>query len=148
LTRRQARRNYTVAIDGSTLQLITPGDLEKIYNLDSLYAAGISGQGQTIAVLEDSDVFTAADWHTFRRTFGLDAKYPRGSFKQIHPQSSFLPYNGGSCADPGVNPAESEAIADAEWATAAAPSAEIVLAACADTTHIIPITRETSITLY
>jgi subtilase family serine protease len=104
-----------------------------VRNLDSLYTAGISGQDQTIVVLEDSDVFTAADWHTFRRTFGLDAKFPKGSFKQIHQQPSFLPDNVGSCADPGINGADSEAIADAEWATAAAPSAEIAVAACADT---------------
>jgi subtilase family serine protease len=89
--------------------------------LDSLYAEGISGQGQTIVVIEDSDVFTAADWHTFRRTFGLDVKFPKGSFKQIRPQPSLLPDNGGSCGDPGVNGADSEATADAEWATAAAP---------------------------
>jgi subtilase family serine protease len=133
MSSRQGRPNYTVTIDNSTLQLVTPGDLEKIYNLDSLYAADISGQGQTIVVIEDSDVFTTADWHTFRKTFGLDAKFPKGSLKQTHPQPSFLPDNGGSCGDPGVNAADSEAIADAEWATAAAPSAEIVLAACADT---------------
>lgn len=91
-----------------------PGDLERIYNTNPLHAAGISGQGQTIAVIEDSDVFTAADWHTFRKTFGLDAKFPKGSFKQIHPQPSSFADNGGSCSDPGVNPDDSEAIADAE----------------------------------
>jgi subtilase family serine protease len=133
MSRRQARPNYTVSVSGSTSQLVTPGDLQEIYNLDSLYAAGISGEGQTIVVIEDSDIFTAADWHTFRRIFGLDARFRKGSFRQIHPQPSFLTGNGGSCADPGVNGADSEAIADAEWATAAAPNAEIVLAACADT---------------
>jgi subtilase family serine protease len=133
MSSRRARPNYTVTIGNSPLQLVTPGDLQEIYNLDSLYAAGISGQGQTIVVLEDSDVFAAADWHTFRKTFGLNAKFPKGSFKQIHPQPNFRPDSVGSCADPGVNPADSEAIADAEWTTAAAPSAEIMVAACADT---------------
>ena len=133
MSTRRARPNYTVAINNSAFQLVVPGDLETIYNMDPLYAAGISGQDQTIVVLEDSDVFTAADWHTFRKTFGLDAQFPKGSFRQIHPQPSSFPDTGGPCADPGVNPADSEAIADAEWATAAAPSAEIVVAACADT---------------
>jgi len=133
MSNRRARPNYTVNYFGTPLQLVVPGDLETIYNMDALYAAGISGQDQTIVVLEDSDVFTAADWHTFRKTFGLDAKFPKGSFRQIHPQPSSFPDNGGSCADPGVNPDDSEAIADAEWATAAAPSAAIVVAACADT---------------
>ena len=133
MSSRRARPNYTVPINNSPYQLVVPGDLERIYNLDSLYAAGISGQNQTIVVLEDSDVFTSADWHTFRKTFGLDARFPKGSFKQIHPQPSSLPDSGGPCADPGVNPNDSEAIADAEWASAAAPSAAIVVAACADT---------------
>jgi subtilase family serine protease len=133
MSSRQARPNYTVSIDNSLFQLVVPGDLETIYNMNPLYSAGISGQDQTIVVLEDSDVFTAADWHTFRKTFGLDARFPKGSFKEIHPQPSSFPESGGPCADPGVNPDDSEAIADAEWATAAAPSAEIVVAACADT---------------
>ncbi len=133
MSSRQARPNYTVSIDNSLYQLVVPGDLETIYNMNPLYAAGISGQDQTIVVLEDSDVFTAADWHTFRKTFGLDVKFPKGSFSQIHPQPSSFRDNGGSCADPGVNPDDSEAIADAEWASAAAPSAAIVVAACADT---------------
>jgi len=132
-SRVRARPNYSVSIGGSPYQLVVPGDLEKIYNMNSLYAAGISGQDQTIVVLEDSDVFAIADWHTFRKTFGLEAKFPKGSFKQIHPQPGFSPDNGGACADPGVNPDDSEAIADAEWASAAAPSAEIVVASCADT---------------
>jgi subtilase family serine protease len=132
-SRVRARPNYTVSIGGSPYQLVVPGDLETIYNMNSLYAAGISGQDQTIVVLEDSDVFTPADWHTFRKTFGLEAKFPKGSFKQIHPQPGFSSENSGSCADPEVNPDDSEAIADAEWATAAAPSAEIVVASCADT---------------
>jgi len=133
MSSRHPRPNYSVSAGGSSFQLVTPGDLAKIYNLNSLYAAGISGQDQTIVVLEDSDVFTSADWHTFRETFGLDGRFPEGSFRQIHPQPSAFPDDGGSCVDPGVNPADSEAIADAEWATAAAPSAEIVVAACADT---------------
>jgi len=133
MSTRGIRPNYSVSIGGSNYQLVVPGDLARIYNFDSLYDAGISGEGQVIVVLEDSDVFTAADWHTFRKTFGLAARFPKGSFKQIHPQPSSLPDDAGSCADPGVNGDDSEAIADAEWATAAAPNAEIVVAACADT---------------
>src|SRR5207237_4807834 len=40
----------------------------------------------------------------------------------------------GNCSDPGIaSPNEFEAILDAEWASAAAPSAAIVMATCADT---------------
>jgi subtilase family serine protease len=133
MSTRRVRPNYTVTIGNSLYQAVVPGDLARIYNFDSLYAAEISGEGQTIVVLEDSDLFTAEDWHTFRKTFGLDAKFPKGSLKQIHPQPSASPNNARSCADPGVNSADAEAIADAEWASAAAPGAEIVVASCADT---------------
>lgn len=115
--------DYTFTSGGSTYQAVVPGDLATIYNLTPLFNAGYSGQGQTIVVIEDTDVYTAADWATFRNTFGL-SKYTSGSFKQVHP---------GNCTDPGVNGADGEAILDAEWASAAAPSAAIELASCADT---------------
>lgn len=73
MSRRRVRPNYTVAIDNSLYQIVTPVDLETIYDFSPLYAAGIFGQDQTIVVLEDSDVYTAADWHTCRKKFGLDA---------------------------------------------------------------------------
>ena len=34
--------------------------------LESSFTAGISGQGQTVVVVEDTNVFTTADWTTFR----------------------------------------------------------------------------------
>src|SRR5208337_3723865 len=62
---------------------------------------------------------------------GLTSTYPDGSFTQVHP----APGLGGTCTDPGVNSDDGEAAIDVEWATAAAPSAAIVLASCADTTN-------------
>jgi hypothetical protein len=91
LSMRRVRPNYTVSMGNSPYQAVVPGDLSRIYNFDALYAAGVSGEGQTIVVLEDSDVFTASDWHTFRKIFGLDARFPKGSFRQIHPQPSSSP---------------------------------------------------------
>ncbi len=113
--------DYTFTSNGSTYQAVVPGDLATIYNLKPLFSAGISGQGQTIAVIEDTDVYSTADWTTFRNTFGLNT-YTAGSFTQVHP---------GSCTDPGDNGDDGEAILDAEWASAAAPSAAIQLASCA-----------------
>jgi len=63
---------------------VVPADLAKIYNLSPLFNAGIFGQGQTIVLIEDTDVFTAADWSTFRSTFGLSV-YTSASFTQVHP---------------------------------------------------------------
>ncbi len=126
-TMHRPRANYT---DGScflgTCYLVVPGDLATIYNLNPLFSAGISGQGQTIVVIEDTDVYKTADWTSFRSTFGLSS-YTGGSFTEIHPAP---PSGTNNCSDPGVNGDESEAILDAEYASAAAPNAAIVLASC------------------
>jgi uncharacterized repeat protein (TIGR01451 family) len=123
------RAKYTTS-SGSTL--VAPADLATIYNLNPLFSRGLTGQSQTIVVIEDTDVFDAADWTTFRNTFGLSS-YTSGSFTQVHPAPA-----GGSnnCTDPGVLSGLSsfEAILDAEWASAAAPAAAIELASCANTT--------------
>ena len=59
---------YTV---GGGYELVVPGDLAKIYRLAPLFRKGITGQGVTIALIEDTDVYSAADWTKFRSTFGL-----------------------------------------------------------------------------
>jgi uncharacterized membrane protein len=123
------RADYTVSESGAKSYLVVPGDLATIYNLNPLFSAGISGQGQTIVVIEDTDVYATADWASFRSVFGLSS-YTAGSFTQVHP----APPNGSNnCSDPGVIGSEREAILDAEYASAAAPSAAIVLASCTNT---------------
>jgi subtilase family serine protease len=119
-----AAPGYTFNSAGYTYQAVVPGDLATIYNLNKLFTAGYSGQGQTIAVIEDTNVYSTADWTTFRSKFGLSS-YTKGSFTQEHP--------GSNCTNPGTNADDGEAILDAEWASAAAPSAAIVLPSCADT---------------
>jgi regulation of enolase protein 1 (concanavalin A-like superfamily) len=131
---RQPRSQFTFPDpSGGNAYAVVPADLAKIYNLNPLFTAGISGQGQTIVLIEDTDVFTASDWSTFRQTFGLSS-YTSASFTQVHPPApSSLP--GNNCGAPGViAPNDAEAILDAEWASASAPSAAIEMAACADTT--------------
>src|SRR5271157_839709 len=119
------RANYTA---GNGYEVVVPADLATIYNLNPAFAAGYSGQGQTIVLIEDTDLYTAADWNTFRSVMGLASAYPLGSLTQVHPSS---PTN--NCTDPGYNGDDIEAALDVEWASAAAPSATIELAACADT---------------
>lgn len=76
-------------------------------------------------MIEDTNVYALNDWYKFRYTFGLRQSYPKGTFAQIHP---------GGCKNPGVVIGnDGEAILDAEYASAAAPNAAIVLASCADT---------------
>jgi subtilase family serine protease len=106
--------------------VVVPADLATMYNLNPLFSEGISGQGQTIALIEDSNVYTTADWDSFRTVFGLET-YTEGSLTQIHP----APASGkNNCANPGVNGNDTEAILDAEYASAGAPSAAVVLASC------------------
>jgi subtilase family serine protease len=121
------RGNFTIkgATGGKSYALV-PEDLATIYNITPVFNAGTAGQGQTVVVIEDTNVVNKADFNTFRSTFGLSG-YTSGTFTQIHPDGATR------CRNPLVNEAESEAILDAEWASAAAPAAAIVLSSCRDT---------------
>lgn len=101
-----------------------PPDFATIYNVTPLYKAAkpITGKGQTVVVLELTDV-KPSDVATFRHAFGLSSY--SGKFTQVHP--------GPGCADPGRNGAEGEAALDSEWAGAVAPDANVELASCAST---------------
>jgi pseudomonalisin len=129
---RKPTGNFSFPCDGcpggfSSIQFYdeAPSDLATIYNVTPLYTAStpITGKGQTVVVLEDTDV-NQADVSTFRTAFGLSSY--SGTFAQIHP--------GTGCTDPGTNASELEAALDAEWAGAVAPDASVQLASCADTT--------------
>ena len=103
---------------------VTPPDLETIYNINPLFSGGVTGQGQTIYLIEPTDLYTNNDWTTFRSAFGL-AGYTSASLNTIHP---------GNCADPGyVADDGDEAILDAEYAGASAPGANIVMVSCGGT---------------
>lgn len=108
---------------------VTPADLATIYNFTPAFNAGYTGKGQTIVVVEDTNLYSTADWTRFRTVFGLSG-YTSGSLSQVHPAP---PTGTNNCADPGVNGDDGEAILDTEYASAAAPNAAIELAACADT---------------
>ena len=124
------RGKYTFDSSGPTYAMV-PSDLATIYNLNPLFRAGYAGQGQTIVLIEDTNVYSAADWTKFRSTFGLSG-YSSASFTTVHPAPSSGPNN---CSNPGVIPPnDAEAILDAEWASASAPGATLKMASCADTT--------------
>lgn len=118
------RTNFTFSGCGGNCYALVPQDIETIYNFNPLFAQNILGQGQTIAVVEDSDTYSN-DPAVYRSTFL--SKYA-GTQTTTHPNS------GGNCTDPGTNAADGEADLDAEIAAAAAPDATIEVAACADTT--------------
>jgi subtilase family serine protease len=126
----KAKVDYTFSGCGATCYAVTPPDLATIYNFNPLFSGGKTGQSQTIYLIEDTNLFTNADWTTFRSTFGLSS-FAGSSLTTVHPAPPSGPTN---CSDPGVNGDDGEAILDAEWASAAAPSAAIVMATCANTT--------------
>ncbi|MGA2967431.1 MAG: protease pro-enzyme activation domain-containing protein, partial [Terriglobales bacterium] len=102
---------------------ITPQDDAVIYSLNPLWAAGFTGAGQTIAVVEDTDTYdttgATSEWTEFRSNFGLSG-YP-GTYTEVHP----------GCTDPSYNADDGEAAIDVEMATAFAPGAAVELISCA-----------------
>ncbi len=122
------RAKFTFNNQGSTYQALVPADLAAIYDLNPLFAQGITGAGQTVAVIEDTNLYSSDDWNTFRSTFGL-SQYASGSLTTVQPTANGI----SNCANPGVVAGDdNEAILDAEWASASAPGAAIVVASCAN----------------
>ncbi len=119
------RAKYTFAGCSSDCYVLVPGDFQTIYNVTPLFRLGIAGQGQTIAIVEDSDTYSD-DVSVYRTTFGLISPNFTGSVSTTHP--------GSGCSDPGTNDADAEADLDAEVASAVAPDATIDMATCGDTT--------------
>jgi subtilase family serine protease len=116
----------------TTQYYVGPGDLATIYNFNPVFNSGNVGQGQTIYLIEASDVPVTNDWYTFRWVFGLPS-HPTATLKSINPP----PPSGSStnCTDPGFTAgtvAPVEATLDTEYASAGAPGAAIVLVPCAD----------------
>ena len=114
-----------VPTEPGTCYAVTPQDNAVIYNLNPLWSAGVTGQGQTIALVEDTDTYTpsggtfASDWNTYVTTFGLSGY--GGTYTEAHP---------GGCADPGSNADDGEAAIDVEMASSFAPGASIQLISC------------------
>jgi subtilase family serine protease len=126
---------YTYTNTNGTFHALAAGDIAAIYNLTPLFAAGYTGKGQSIMVIEDTYLYSTGDWNVFRKIFGLARPYPFGTLSQISPTGAMTCTNPGFqgvSSDPGYGD-DGEAAIDVEWATAAAPNAAIILAACSDT---------------
>ncbi|HEX3943104.1 MAG TPA: S53 family peptidase [Rhizomicrobium sp.] len=102
---------------------VTPPDLATIYNFNPVFSGKNTGQGETVTMVEDSDLYATSDWKKFRAMFGL-SQFGTPSIAQTHP--------GGAkaCDDPGTNVDDFEATLDTEYASAAAPGADIEVASC------------------
>ena len=120
------KTDYTFAGCGSNCYALVPEDFQTIYNLTPLYAAGVTGAGQTVALVEDTNSF-GTDWATYQSKFNLTSY--GGTLSTVHPNDA------GNCTNPGTNGADVEADLDVEMVTAqAAPGAAVEVISCSDTT--------------
>jgi subtilase family serine protease len=106
-----AAPQFTSPISGNNY--LSPNDFATIYDLSSLYAMGLDGSGQTIAVVGQTDI-QLSDIEAFRSASGLPANDPQ-----------VILVSGMS--DPGVSEADLvEADLDLEWSGGIAPKAQIL----------------------
>jgi subtilase family serine protease len=106
---------------GSNCYTLAPYDFATIYNVLPLWKANITGSGQTIAIVSDSDI-NKADFTNFRSLFGL----PAGTLNVVYTP-------GNNSSTPGLTVDESEADVDTQWSGGVAPGATIDLVVSADT---------------
>jgi subtilase family serine protease len=119
---------YTGYNPQGQIRALVPNDMMTMYGIRDIRANGVTGAGITIAVVEDVDMVPDS-WNNFVTTFKLD-KY-NGTFNQMNPAAPSGPNN---CNDPSVEDfgESGETLLDAEWSTAIAPGANIVVATCSD----------------
>ena len=98
------------AFDSGGSHYLAPADIATIYDLKPAYQAGITGAGQTIAIVGETNI-DLSDIRAFRKDFDLPANDPQ-----------VISYGSGQIVDTAMV----EADIDIEWAGAVAPDATIV----------------------
>ncbi|HEY7855287.1 MAG TPA: Ig-like domain repeat protein [Terriglobales bacterium] len=120
----------------NTQHAIVPGDFSVLYNAAPVYAAGINGTGETIAIVGRSDV-DPNNIAAFRKLF-------------VPAQANNLPTTIVNGPDPGDTGGgdEGEADLDLEWSGGVAPNAKIdfVVSATTETTDGVDLSAEYIIT--
>jgi subtilase family serine protease len=116
------RVHHTEPIIAAPVQGLTPGQMAVAYDLSPLAAAGITGAGQTIVVVDSFGSPTiASDLAHFDSYFQLPAP---PSFRVIQPTGPVPAFNPSDKNRVGW---AEEATLDVEWAHVVAPAAKIVL---------------------
>ena len=123
---RKASPNWTTDNAGASF-LVAPGDYAVQYDLNPLYTAGTNGTGQTIAIIDASNIDVSLV-NNFRTLFGLPVNPPNVIIDGNDPGIEGVnnpdgPFTGSSL----------ESYLDVEWAGAVAPNATIDLVIGADT---------------
>ncbi len=107
--------------------LIAPGDIATIYDINKLYTAGIDGSGQKLAVMGQTDIYLA-DITDFRTGFGLSSISCTTNSSNLITACSdaHLSYVLDG-TDPGPSPGDiSEADLDLEWSGAVARGVQLI----------------------
>ncbi len=128
---RHSKPNYTAPGTSHTGYWIAPGDITTMYDLQKLYTAGITGTGQTLAVMGQTDVYLA-DLVDFRTVFDLSTAISGCTTNasdiitacNIANSFQYVLVN----ADPGapLSGDLTEADIDIEWSGAVAQNAQII----------------------
>lgn len=102
---------FTSSISGD--HFLAPNDFATIYNVKGLYNSGITGAGQSIAIMGQTNIYTE-DITAFRSASGLPASSP-----------TVIDVPGS--VNPGVSQDDlAEADLDLEWAGGIAPNATLI----------------------
>ena len=125
----QTQPQWTVTDGTSPLGydlVVAPQDYYTQYDLGPLYSAGTNGTGQTIAIVNDSNINLSLV-NNFRTLFGLPANPPQVIIAGNDPGIDGINNVDGPDDDSG------EAYLDVEWSGTVAPNATIDLVIAADT---------------
>ena len=114
----QATPQWSYPSGGGVFYVLAPGDFATQYDINSVYSSGITGKGQSIAILSESNVDLSLV-QAYQSLFNL---------------TSSLPVVVVDGADPGENGAATEAYLDIELAGAVAPGATVILYTSGGTT--------------
>lgn len=105
---RTAKPNWTYPGD-VPFYLLSPGDFATQYDIKPVYASGVTGAGQTIGIINDSNIDISLV-NAYRKMFGLSVNPPQ------------IVIDG---SDPGITGDDTEAYLDVENAGAIAPDATV-----------------------
>jgi subtilase family serine protease len=118
LTQKLSGPEFTFTTNNETFFGLGPTDFATIYNVLPLWNKGIDGSGQSIAIVQETDI-NLQDIRDFRALFGLPANDPE------------VVLDG---PDPGIDPdVEPEAVIDVTWSGAVAKGAKIKLVVSSST---------------
>jgi subtilase family serine protease len=118
---RKMNPKFTSSVSGN--RYLAPPDFATIYDLNSLYNQGITGSGQKIAIMGQSDV-ALSDIRAFRSNSGLPVNDPQPTNQN---NSAFVGLIVPGDADPGMRQGDiDEANLDVEWGGAIAYDATVI----------------------